>query len=109
MGPMSHADDEAFPGRQFSKGFVRCASCTLVRPAQATAVTDGKRYCKDVRECARMKLLKEEGDRGEAEVTRQQKERALPEKERALPVLPEPEEREVVAAPKFWNSNLFLV
>lgn len=95
---MDKPDDipEAFPGLQYSKGFVRCTKCLLVRPTKLTVVADGKRICKDPLECSRMKTLKEEDDRGEAQVVKQQQERARPE---------DVEKR----APQFWNSSPFLL
>ena len=86
-------DDEAFQ-LQYSKGFTRCTKCKLIRPMKATVVADGKRICKDPQECARMQLLKEEDDRGEARVVAEQDEKAKPSRSEA---------------PEFWNSNPFPV
>lgn len=96
MYAMAKPDDipEAFPALQYSKGFVRCTKCQLIRPAKATVVADGKRICKDPQECARMQLLKEEDDRGEAQVVKQQQERADDVEKRV---------------PMFWNSSPFLL
>lgn len=88
---MTNSHDEAFPALQYSKGFGRCSKCKLVRPFKHLIRVDGQRICRDVADCERMKTLKEEDDRGEAEAVRQQLERALPE--------------ERVPAPTFWNSS----
>lgn len=87
-------DDEAFSQLQYSKGFGRCSKCKLVRPFKHLMMVDGVRLCRDAKDCARMKLFKEEDDRGEAQVVAQQAVRAV---ERATP--------ERSAPITFWNSS----
>ena len=93
---------------QYSKGWGKCCKCHLTRPvAQLAKEKMGDSvvvFCKDTVECARLSALREHNLR---ELPEQQLNRG-PVHVPGAP-LPEPEEKEIVAAPAFWNSSQLLI